>query len=111
MMSTGFQVAMVAVVFILTASKTVQKVVQHTVLYAIDMAPPEVKMKPQAQTSQGGGGGGDRSPLPASYGKLPKFALRQFTPPVAVYNNMAPKLAMDRSEERRVGGERRAGGS
>jgi TonB family protein len=26
---------------------------------------------------------------------LPKFALRQFTPPVAVYNNPNPKLAME----------------
>ena len=96
MMSTGFQIAIVAVVFILTASKTVQQAVQKTVLtYIADTAPPEVKMKPQAQTSQGGGGGGDRSPLPASYGKLPKFALKQFTPPVAVYNNMNPKLAME----------------
>jgi TonB family protein len=95
MMSTGVQIGIVALVFVLTASKTVQKVVQKTVLYAIDLAPPEVKMKPQPQTSQGGGGGGDRSPLPASYGKLPKFALKQFTPPVAVYNNMNPKLAME----------------
>ena len=92
MMSTGFQVGVVVILLILSASKTVQKAVQHTVLYAIDMAPPEVKMKPAPSQ---GGGGGDRSPLPASYGKLPKFALRQFTPPVAVYNNMAPKLAME----------------
>lgn len=96
MMSTGFQVAIVVTVFVLTASKTVQKAVQKTVLYAIDLAPPpEVKMKPQPQTQQGGGGGGDRSPLPASFGKLPKFALRQFTPPVAVYNNTAPKLSVE----------------
>ena len=26
---------------------------------------------------------------------LPKFALRQFTPPVAVFNNLNPKLAME----------------
>jgi TonB family protein len=95
MMSTGFQIAIVAVVFFLTTNKTVQKVVTKTVLYAVDLAPPEVKMKPQPKTSQGGGGGGDRSPLPASYGKLPKFALKQFTPPVAVFNNMNPKLAME----------------
>jgi protein TonB len=70
--------------------------VSKTVLtYVADTAPPEVKMKPQPKTSQGGGGGGDRSPLPASYGKLPKFALRQFTPPVAVYNNMDPKLSVE----------------
>jgi len=95
MMSTGVQIGIVVLVLVLTSSKAVQKVVQKTVLYAIDMAPPEVKMKPQPQTSQGGGGGGDRSPLPASYGKLPKFALKQFTPPVAVYNNLNPKLAME----------------
>jgi len=95
MMSTGLQVAVVALVFVLTASKTVRTAVKNTVLYAVDLAPPEVKMKPQPKTSQGGGGGGDRSPLPASFGKLPKFALKQFTPPVAVYNNMNPKLAME----------------
>ena len=95
MMSTGLQLAVVALVLVLTASKTVRKAVTNTVLYAVDLAPPEVKMKPQAKTSQGGGGGGDRSPLPASFGKLPKFALKQFTPPVAVFNNMNPKLAME----------------
>jgi TonB family protein len=96
MMSTGFQIAIVVVVFILASSKQVQVVVQKTVLtYIADTAPPEVKMKPQPQASQGGGGGGDRSPLPASFGKLPKFALKQFTPPVAVFTNMNPKLAME----------------
>ena len=34
-------------------------------------------------TSRGGGGGGERSPLPASRGRLPRFARRQFTPPSA----------------------------
>jgi len=95
MMSTGFQVGLVVVTLLLTANKTVQKVATKAVIYMVDMAPPEVKMKPQQQTSQGGGGGGDRSPLPASFGKLPKFALKQFTPPVAVYNNMNPKLMME----------------
>src|SRR5439155_8621954 len=45
----------------------------------------------------GGGGGGDRSLLPASKGKLPKAALRQFTPPMAVVNNPNPKLIMEPS--------------
>ena len=43
----------------------------------------------------GGGGGGDRSPLPASKGRLPKIAPRQFTPPMAVLNNTNPKLPME----------------
>jgi TonB family protein len=45
----------------------------------------------------GGGGGGDRSPLPASFGKLPKASLRQFTPPMAVINNPNPRLTMEPS--------------
>ncbi|MGA7234697.1 MAG: energy transducer TonB, partial [Bryobacteraceae bacterium] len=45
----------------------------------------------------GGGGGGDRSPLPASKGRLPKPAPRQFVPPSAVIVNPQPKLAMEAS--------------
>jgi len=43
----------------------------------------------------GGGGGGDRSPEPASKGRLPKFAMEQFTPPAVVIRNDHPKLVMD----------------
>ena len=46
-------------------------------------------------TMGGGGGGGDRSPLPPSKGRLPKFALEQFTPPTATILNENPKLPMD----------------
>lgn len=39
---------------------------------------------PKAGPSMGGGGGGgERSPLPASKGKLPKFDLKKLTPPKA----------------------------
>jgi len=54
-------------------------------------------MAPKKQANQGGGGGGDRSLTPASKGRLPKIAPRQFTPPSAVINNPNPKLAMDPS--------------
>ena len=53
----------------------------------------------------GGGGGGDRSPLPASKGRLPKPALRQFTPPMAVVNNPNPKLTMEPTHHRSSGRE------
>lgn len=43
----------------------------------------------------GGGGGGDRSALPASKGRLPRVAPRQFTPPVAVIHNEQPRLVME----------------
>ena len=47
------------------------------------------------KTLQGGGGGGDLSPIPASLGRAPKFALRQFVPPAVVVNNANPKLLID----------------
>jgi TonB family protein len=96
MMSTGFQVGVVAVLFSLGATKQGQQVIKSVVpIFApnIDLAPPEAP--PKKQIMHGGGGGGDRSPLPASFGKLPKASLKQFTPPVAVYNNLNPKLPME----------------
>lgn len=43
----------------------------------------------------GGGGGGDRSPLPASAGRLPRPDVKQFTPPAAVVHNDKPRLLME----------------
>jgi protein TonB len=42
-----------------------------------------------------GGGGGTRSDTPASLGRLPRAAPRQFTPPVAKYENLNPQLPME----------------
>ena len=98
MMSTGFQVGAVLLVFALSTSKTVTDKVKQFVplIDPIDLAPPPVAT-PKKQMMGGGGGGGDRSPLPASKGRLPKAALRQFTPPMAVVNVQNPKLSMDPS--------------
>ncbi len=94
MMSTGFQLAVVTILFTVFSIKPVQTAMKQAVtIFAPDLAPAD--LPPQKQTMQGGGGGGDRSPLPASKGKLPKFAPRQFTPPVQVANNLNPKLTMD----------------
>jgi TonB family protein len=91
-MSMGFQTAVVVLLFTVASSKTVQEKVKEAVepIY-LDIA----AYKPKPQKMQGGGGGGDRSPLPAPKGKLPKPALKQFTPPVVVPNNPNPKLTMD----------------
>lgn len=43
----------------------------------------------------GGGGGGERSLLPASRGKLPKIARRQFTPPSATPRDVPAVLVME----------------
>jgi TonB family protein len=83
--------------FTVLSSKTVRHAIQQTVsiVAPIDIAAYVPDVKPKATIMQGGGGGGDRSPLPASKGRAPKFAPRQFTPPMAVVNNPNPKLVME----------------
>jgi periplasmic protein TonB len=92
--STCFQLAVVALLFTALSNKTVQEKVKQV---ATLVMPADPAAAPRPKAKQGGGGGGDRSPLPASKGKLPKVAVRQFVPPTAVLNNEAPKLVMDPS--------------
>jgi TonB family protein len=76
---------------------TVQNLVkEHITLVAPivdDPLPLEAKVRDKKMG--GGGGGGDRSPLPASKGKAPKAAPRQFVPPAAVVHNENPKLLVE----------------
>lgn len=72
------------------SSPAVRRVLQNST-NAVPLTAPYLA----ASRSAGGGGGGDRTPLPASKGKLPKIAPRQFTPPEAVIHNANPKLAME----------------
>lgn len=79
----------------LSQTQVAQDVARQIVpLIGPDIAPyrPE-PAKPKVMG--GGGGGGDRSPTPASQGKLPKIAPRQFTPPTVVQNNPNPRLVME----------------
>jgi TonB family protein len=91
--STLIHVSVVALMFLVGANKHVQEAVKNQ-MEAIDIA-PYIPTKPAQQQMGGGGGGGDRSPLPASKGKLPKIAPRQFTPPAVVIHNEQPKLIME----------------
>lgn len=97
--SVMMHVTVVVLLFTVATSKTVQQAVKNTVgiVAPVDLAPYLATMKPKLQQAGGGGGGGDRSPLPASKGRAPKIAPRQFTPPMAVVNNPNPKLMMDPS--------------
>jgi periplasmic protein TonB len=99
MMSTGFQICVVVLLFTVFSSKAVQQQVKQVTALIIptDVDPFTPKAAPKKQAMGGGGGGGDRSPLPASKGRLPKASLRQFTPPMAVVNNPNPKLTMEPS--------------
>jgi len=95
--SVGIHCAVVVLLFTVASSKAVQQAAKNltTTLIEPDIAPYVPKASPQKQTMGGGGGGGDRSPLPASKGRLPKPSLKQFTPPMAVLNNLNPKLPME----------------
>ena len=69
---------------------------QETVsLVAPDISPYMPLSNKKNDTTGGGGGGGDRDKLQAPKGKLPKFAMEQFTPPVVVNRNPAPKLPVE----------------
>jgi TonB family protein len=85
----------IALLLFLGTNKQVQETVKQSVtLIAPDIA-PYIAAAPKKQVMGGGGGGGDRSPAPASKGKLPKIAPRQFAPPTAVINNPNPKLMVE----------------
>jgi TonB family protein len=60
------------------------------------ISPDEIPtLPPSKSVAGGGGGGGDRDKLAASKGKLPRFAMEQFTPPAVVVRNDNPKLPME----------------
>jgi len=87
-------VTVLGLLFLIGTNKAVQKAVQEQInIIAPDLSPykPTVKKDPMG----GGGGGGDRSPTPASKGKLPRLSDKQFVPPMAVVHNPDPKLVME----------------
>lgn len=94
--SLVLQFGLVGLLLLAGTSKTVQNSLKNmTVFTPTDLAPYTPQMAQKKQAMGGGGGGGDRSPLPASKGRLPRASLKQFTPPQAVLNNTNPKLAME----------------
>ena len=98
-MSVAFQMTVVGMLVAAAATTRVgqQQVRQISTLIfsAPDIDAYQPKMAPKQDTMGGGGGGGDRSPLPASKGQRPKFALKQFTPPQQVIENPNAKMTME----------------
>lgn len=94
--SLAVHVCLVALAFTFGAKTIIEEVKKkEPVFVATDLLPYHPQAPVKQQTMGGGGGGGDRSPLPASKGRLPKQSLKQFTPPSAVVNNPNPKLVME----------------
>jgi len=97
-MSLAFESVVVLLLFTVFSVKAVQQKVAAIIpLIEPDISPYEPKLPAKPEKMSGGGGGGDRSPLPAPKGRLPKASLKQFTPPMVVPNNPNPKLTMDPS--------------
>jgi protein TonB len=87
------------VAFAIISARVGKQVVQAQPQQVTLMAPDPSAYMPVSSkkndTLAGGGGGGDRDKLQAPKGKLPKFAMEQFTPPEVVIRNDHPKLPMD----------------
>jgi protein TonB len=62
----------------------------------LDISGFPIKLPPGNNEARGGGGGGDRSPLPVTKGKLPRFTMAQFVPP-AIPRNVKPILVAEAS--------------
>ena len=75
--------------------EVVQK--RETLITPVDLSPYVAQLPPAEDRAQGGGGGGDRSPLPASLGKLPKLSMQQLAPPEVVIRNPNPRLPVEPS--------------
>lgn len=96
LLSVALHSMIVALLFAAAANRDVQQAARRTVtLLTEPLLAPYAPARPPAKSGGGGGGGGDRSVLPASRGRLPRAAPRQFTPPMAVIHNPAPKLVME----------------
>ncbi len=90
--SLALQSLAVAMLFAAVSSPTVRHAAREVFMLQVP-----VDISTYKPTVQGGGGGGDRSTQQASQGKLPKPALKQFTPPTAVVRNPDAKLTIDPS--------------
>jgi hypothetical protein len=68
---------------------------QREVVLLVAPSPDSYILRASSKVVGGSGGGGDRDPLPAPKGRLPKFAMVQITPPQIVLRNANPKLTVE----------------
>jgi TonB family protein len=72
-----------------------EQVKPHETVTLIAPSPDSYTLPTSKQEVSGGGGGGERAPLPAPKGRLPKLAMKQITPPQIVVRNEKPKLMVE----------------
>lgn len=87
-----------AVALILLLSKQIVPSVNEIRLRA-NVAPLISPFMPKRSSLSIGGGGGMHQVAPATAGRLPKIAPRQFVPPTLEITNLHPKLAMEMTIE------------
>lgn len=75
--------------------QVVQPVKAHEVVTLIAPSPDTYALPTSKIEVSGGGGGGEKSPIPAPKGRLPKLAMQQITPPQIVLHNEKPKLPVE----------------
>jgi len=90
--SLAIHALVIAVLLVPVGTKAVEVIKKEIIYTPIDISPYAMQLPAADKKSGGGGGGGDRSPEPASKGKLPRFAMVQLTPPAVVIRNPEPKL-------------------
>ncbi len=74
-------VGVIALLFLVFQSKAVQEKLHHK-FAPIYLDTYKPKLPPAAEKAGGGGGGGQKMPTPVAKGAAPKFAPKQFMPPV-----------------------------
>ncbi len=80
------------------AQNVIVPIAREKLVYTpVEVSPYLAQLPKAAKQAGGGGGGGDRSPEPASKGKLPKFDPVQLAPPTVIIRNPNPKLAVEPS--------------
>jgi TonB family protein len=89
--SVLLHVIVIALILIPLGSQVLE-ITQKPLPVAIDLSPYQLSLPPATTKAGGGGGGGDRSPEPASKGKLPELSMEQKAPPMVVIRNPEPKL-------------------
>jgi len=93
MISAGVHVLIALLIIAPFARHIVQPAVQAS-MQVIDISPYLSKLPPGKDKAGGGGGGGEHKQQPATQGKLPKWSMTQFTPPLLT-PHPNPKLPAD----------------